>query len=943
MARESGVRMVDEDTPVGGNVGAPVVDTDEPNDDRLTYSLRAADAPNAGDLSFFTIDQETGQITLTKKLTHEGTTADGMSIDARDYGEDGVTAGEYIVVVRATDPSGDGGGDGNLGQGDDDENFDEVTVTITALDVNEAPRIVTGNAELEVNENSNLPSPNDADDMTNRYQKLDEDANDIARDWSLDGADEALFELSTPGDGNIARRIHFRSDPDYENPLDMYRDNIYEVTLVVCDRAGDCGRKDVRIKVINMPEDGELTLSPRQPEPGVPVVATLTDDDGIMTEEAGVETIGTWQWYYTTTKEDYTVSGDFDNPSFVPSSPTPTPIEGATTNSYTPTMEDVGRYLHARVRYRDGMPPAPGESVMHQQLIAGTEFAVQVDPGPPPTPGQGNAAPAFDPMEVVFEVPENTPSTGFVGQHTRATDADQAEGVALTYGATDAEDDRTNPPTDLIYDLSGADADSFALASPNRSDYYAADATLELNLTPVQIAVKPVTHLDYESKKAYIFELGATDSEGARSFATVTVKISGVNEAPSAPVEFISGLGITGLSNITVSEVPEGADDSPVELGAYEATRLPRGASSVSWSLSGLDSGDFNISRDGVLTFGNPPNFEEPTDRERDLNDDGDTSDPGEEAAKNNRYEIMVRASAGSEVDTYGVTVTVGNVDEDGTVALPAERPEVDQAITATLTDPDGVISIDRWEWYKAELITDTFNLIPGPITDTYTPVAADANWWLRANVFYTDGEGAGKVAEQIAMGGTIQIPPMFDGGRRREKRRREHARWYERGQPNHRHGRRRYPDLRAWRRRHEVLHHRRKHWPVDDDGGTELRDQGYVHRDGNRHRRSRGQRRGGRNRHRHRRERTRDGIRRCHRQLPGERHGCRGDLHCGRARMRLRPLGHCQETTRGNFAISNGGELTFAASPQLRGSGGHRQGQRIHGNGDGRGRRRDG
>ena len=110
------------------------------------------------------------------------------------------------------------------------------------------------------------------------------------------------------------------------------------------------------------------------------------------------------------------------------------------------------------------------------------------------------------------------------------------------------------------------------------------------------------------------------------------------------------------------------------------------------------------------------------------------------------------------------MTVTVGNVEEDGMVALPPERPEVDQAITAMLTDPDGVISIDRWEWYKAELITDTFNLIPGPITDTYTPVAADANWWLRANVFYTDGEGAGKVADQIAMGGTIQILPMFDG-----------------------------------------------------------------------------------------------------------------------------------------------------------------------------------
>ena len=311
---ESGVRMVDEDTPVGGNVGAPVVDTDEPNDDRLTYSLVAAageDEDNAGDLSFFAIDQATGQITLRKKLTHEGTTADGMSIDDRLYtGEEAVTPGEYKVVVRATDPSGDAGADETLGQVDDDENFGEVTVTITAVDVNEAPRIVTGNAELEVEENADLPSPNDETNITNRYQKLDEDANDIASEWRLEGADAAHFQLSTPADGNIARRIHFKSEPDYENPLDMYRDNIYEVTLMVCDRDGACGEKDVRIKVVNMPEDGALTLSPRQPEPGVAVVATLTDGDGIMTETAGVETIGTWQWYWTNTKEDYRVDED---------------------------------------------------------------------------------------------------------------------------------------------------------------------------------------------------------------------------------------------------------------------------------------------------------------------------------------------------------------------------------------------------------------------------------------------------------------------------------------------------------------------------------------------------------------------------------------------------------------------------------------------------------
>ena len=719
---DSGVRMVDEDTAVGGNVGDPVVDTDEPNDDRLTYSLRPAAAPNAGDLSFFTIDQETGQITLMRKLSHEGTTADGVTIDGRAYPEtDSVTPGVYIVVVRATDPSGDA----------NDENSADITVTITARDVNEAPRIVSGNSELVVDENASLPDP-DATIETNRYQRLDEDANDIASVWRLKGADAALFQIGTPAGGNIARRIHFLSAPDYEDPQDMLRDNIYEVTLVVCDRAGDCGEKDVRIKVMNVAEDGMLTLSPRQPEPDVPVVAILTDGDGILTEADGVETIGKWAWYYTVTAADYTI----DDTGTISGTP-PTLITGATTSSYTPSEDDLGRYLYATVKYRDGMAPDTA-----RWLIAGTEFAVQKDPGDAPPPGQGNAAPEFDPMEVMFEVPENTPSTGFVGQHPD--------------GATDAEDDATDPATLLTYDLSGADADSFALASPNRATYYAVEAApFLLSLTPVQIAVMPVTHLDYESKMAYSFELEATDSEGAMSSATVMVTVTNVNEAPSAPVEFIGGLGVTGPSTATVPEVAEGAEASgPIVVATYEAARLPRGAtaSSVRWSLDGDDKDDFTING-GELAFKNAPNFEMPMDE-----------------GTNNSYEVMVKAMAGGEEDSISVTVTVRNLDEGGTVTLPSERPEVGQAITAELTDPDGSIRIDRWEWYKAELITDTFNLIPetvvgsGTVSDTYTPVAADANWFLRANVFYSDGEGAGKDAEEIAMGGTIQIAPMFDG-----------------------------------------------------------------------------------------------------------------------------------------------------------------------------------
>ena len=60
-----------------------------------------------------------------------------------------------------------------------------------------------------------------------------------------------------------------------------------------------------------------------------------------------------------------------------------------------------------------------------------------------------------------------------------------------------------------------------------------------------------------------------------------------------------------------------------------------------------------------------------------------------------NTYTVIVQASDGrtgaAAMDTVTVTVTVDNVDEDGTVTLTTLQPVDGKAITATLTDPDSV------------------------------------------------------------------------------------------------------------------------------------------------------------------------------------------------------------------------------------------------------------
>ena len=102
----------------------------------------------------------------------------------------------------------------------------------------------------------------------------------------------------------------------------------------------------------------------------------------------------------------------------------------------------------------------------------------------------------------------------------------------------------------------------------------------------------------------------------------------------------------------------------------------------MTWSLSGADSGDFKISSSGVLTFESDPNFEAPADANRD-----------------NVYEVTAQASDGVNTGTLDITVTVGNVEEAGTVTLSNRQPEDNVPITAMLSDLDGGVTNLKWQW----------------------------------------------------------------------------------------------------------------------------------------------------------------------------------------------------------------------------------------------------
>ena len=181
-------------------------------------------------------------------------------------------------------------------------------------------------------------------------------------------------------------------------------------------------------------------------------------------------------------------------------------------------------------------------------------------------------------------------------------------------------------------------------------------------------------------------------------------------------------------------------EDGDVPVRTFTSTD-PEG-DGILWDVTGIDADDFEISSRGVLTFMNPPNFEDPTDRPHgtlDFNGDGDTTDMGEAVGDNedggtrsrNTYQITVRASemrsgtSGLALSTEThVTIQVTDRNESGSASLNRRQPEVGTTITASLSDPDGTTGV-AWQWY---------------ISTVTAPVIDAENHWALATGDGNDG-----------------------------------------------------------------------------------------------------------------------------------------------------------------------------------------------------------
>ena len=213
---------------------------------------------------------------------------------------------------------------------------------------------------------------------------------------------------------------------------------------------------------------------------------------------------------------------------------------------------------------------------------------------------------------------------------------------------------------------------------------------------------------------------------------------------------------VVELTAITGPESVEFPENSWSRVATFTASSEEDRAG-IDWVLAGTDSDHFSIDNPpGALRFAlpalaprifsEPPDFEAPAD--------GDAA---------NTYELTVSAAAGSSVTaTHTFTVTVTDVDEEGALSLSSTRPALDAVLTADPTDPDGVTAgTALWQWERSTG-RNSWAVIDGAASASYTPVAADTNTFLRVTATYTDAHGTGKTVSEVAP--NVVTGPLLTG-----------------------------------------------------------------------------------------------------------------------------------------------------------------------------------
>ena len=691
----------------GRNVGAQVTATDDITN-ALNYTLAGVDRER------FKIDQKTGQIATKLDLNYDETSV------GTDGGSENqcVERNSCVVTVTATDSA--GGASSPV-----------ATVTIKITNVDEKPTFTTGFRIRDVMEGMTQVD-NDADATNDPageaiYAATDPDGKNV--NLTLTGDDASKFSLSA------ADALSFKEKPDYETPTDRNRDNVYEVTVRATDDDGTTEDRAVRVTVINVDEEPDITgknsftheensadavatFTAADPEGATPIYwdlvagngdpdsdGDLEADDNADADDFSIDRDGVLKFNIADANDgDAPGSPDYENPQGAGTPPNNTynvvvvacdvPLESeacpATGKAgyHKVTVKVTKVDEKGKITWTVGADgTAPGETDVPQRLLqfqdgailtatatdgdilgatktvaenvtwrwyrgstaikgaTGATYTVggedigkriKVEVGYTVSSGQEESASLISDYPVLADQTSNdVPEFSQTDIKRSISEGDKGRNVGAQVTATD---DITNA---LNYTLAGVDRERFKI--DQKTGQIA--TKLDLNYDETSVGTDGGSENQCVERNSCVVTVTATDSAGGASspVATVTIKITNVDEKPTFTTGFRMRDVMEGMTQV---DNDADATNDPAGEAIYAATD-PDGKN-VNLTLTGDDASKFSLSAADALSFKEKPDYETPTDRNRD-----------------NVYEVTVRATDDDgTTEDRAVRVTVTDVDE---------------------------------------------------------------------------------------------------------------------------------------------------------------------------------------------------------------------------------------------------------------------------------------
>ena len=785
-ATETGARSFPENSTGGQNVGSPVAATDA-DDDTPTYTLGGTDAAS------FQIFGNSGQIQTKSGVTynHETKSSYSVTVTANDDNGGAATQDVAITVTNLEEPGTvtlstnqpsaraaitaalsdlDGGvtgttwqwersSDGSTGWADigtdssyttvDDDVGYSLRATASYTDGHGPKKTAQATTTQAVRAGSNRPPEFGAASATRSFNEntgageniggpvTATDPENHSLTYSLDATGAASFDIDS-GTG----QIQTKSGQTYDHETK----SSYSVTVTADDNNGGTATKDVTITVTNVEEPGTVTLSTNQPSARAAITATLTDPDNGVTGTV-------WQWERSS--DGSTGWADI-----------------GTDSSYTTVDDDVGYSLRATASYTDGHGPK-------KTAQATTTQAVRAGSNRPPEFGAASATRSFNENTGAGEniggpVTATDPENHSLTYSLEGTDKDSFQivtnsgqiqtksGVTYdhettpTYTVTVKADDGNNGADTINVTITVANVDEppefdeepaatrtvaentptdqdiglpVAATDPEGDDLtYALDdaSAVSFNIDISSGQLKTKAALDHEGQASYTVTVTASDGTNTVTLA-VTVNVTDVNEAPAFATE-------------TATRTFDENTAANTNIGAPVTATDPDADNTLTYSLDVTGPTSFDIdSGTGQIKTKSGVAYDYKTTPS---------------------YTVTVTADDGNGgTDTITVTITVANVDEDGTVTLSLVQPQVDTLLTATLDDPDGIVTSVTWVWARSTRPDSDWTKITGAASASYTPVDDDVGKYLRATASYTDPQSPGKSAQAVSENAVRAVP----------------------------------------------------------------------------------------------------------------------------------------------------------------------------------------